>query len=156
MALYDDKFDWYDLFVPFSTTRAMTDNINNALGIFQPTSNNAMNVSKNKQLEQNIATNSLTPFYDTYEEELLTDNQAQQNAMNVKWAEYERATRIPTQVEQLKSAGLNPVLAATSLGGASSAPIAMSNTTKQTEMNNMTSLVSSALSLLGMVLLKKL
>lgn len=130
----------------------MKKNLNINIPGYQGQGSNALNTNTNTY----TPTNSLTPFADQYWEDLKSTDQGLQNAMNVKWGEYQRNTQYQTAVNDLKEAGLNPVLAATGLSGAGIASNAMSNTTKQTEMNNITSIMSTALSILGMVILKKL
>lgn len=116
-------------------------------------SSNATNV-KNNTIPSQVPNNSLTPWSDANWNNLTSTNQGDQNAMEMKWNEYERATRYQTAVEDMKKAGLNPVLALTSFGGSNGSSANFSNSSKENSSRNASSILSSALAVLGMLVTK--
>lgn len=117
---------------------------------------NTKNTSKNKSSNALSvkAKKSTTPWTDENWENLLSDNQQMQNAMQYKWSEHARNTSVTSYVNQLKENGINPILAASNFGGNTGSTPSFSNSTKETEISNSTNLLSTAISIMAMALLK--
>ena len=117
----------------------------NAKNTLKSKSSNALSVKSEE---------STTPWTDENWENLLSDNQQMQNAMQYKWNEHARNTSLTSYVNQLKENGINPILAASNFGGSTGSTPSFSNSTKETEMSNSTNLLSTAISIMAMALLK--
>lgn len=121
-------------------------NSSNAISI----SSKAPSITNNGQ----VPTNSLTPWSDANWEQLKTTDQGEQNAWNIKNAEYMRNTSLTSYVNQLKENGLNPILAMQNFGSSGSSSANFSNSSKESENRNVSSILSSALAVLGMIIAK--
>lgn len=141
--------------------KELIDRINKG-GINRRTSSNALGNTSNGGTSSGGTSSSAisnyssdTPFTDANWDNLNTTDQALQNAMNYKSTEYMASHKYQYEINSLKEAGINPILAP-SLGGNSISTPSFSNSSAESSERNATSILSTAMSILAMVVLKKL
>lgn len=129
-------------------TPAIQAGLNN--GPIKPNRNKSSNAIS---ISSQPTSSNQTPWTDANWDNLTSDEQTMQNAMQYKYDEYKMTQGHKINMQALKEAGLNPILAANFSGIGGSTP-SFSNSSSENEDRNATNILSTAVSILAMVLLK--